>query len=174
MGRQRAVKQLVKIDGKERPVELDGARGSIDGVEAEVTEIEPGLYLLRRGDEQSLAYVDGAAPKLTVEIRRPGADPQVVAAELVSAARAAAQVGVGAATQRPGGAPVTVRSPIPGRVVKVAVKAGDGVTAGQTTVVLEAMKMENELAAPRAGRIAAVLCTAGQAVESGQDLVTIE
>jgi glutaconyl-CoA decarboxylase len=168
LGRKRAV----RIEGKERVVELDGARGSVDGVEAEVTELEPGLYLVRRGDEQSLAYVDGNAPKLTVELRRPGADPQVVAAELVSPARAAPPAGP--ATHRQGGAPVTLRSPIPGRVVKVAVKAGDSVAAGQTTVVLEAMKMENELAAPRAGRIAAVLCTAGQAVESGQDLVTIE
>jgi biotin carboxyl carrier protein len=165
-------KHAVKIEGKERVVELEGARGAVDGVEAEVVEIEPGLYLVRRGDEQSLAYVDGVAPKLTVALRRPGADPQVLAAELVTPARAAAPVG--APTQRQGGAPVTLRSPIPGRVVKVAVKAGDTVAAGQTTVVLEAMKMENELAAPRAGRVAAVLCTAGQAVESGQDLVTIE
>jgi biotin carboxyl carrier protein len=168
-----AVKQYtVKIDGRERVVALEDGRGSVDGVEAEVAEIEPGVYLVRRGAEQSLAYVDGTAPKLTVEIRRPGADPQLVAAELGSAAQATAPGG--AAAQRQGGAPVTIRSPIPGRVVKVAVKPGDTVAAGQTTVVLEAMKMENELAAPRAGRIAAVMCIPGQAVESGQDLVTVE
>jgi glutaconyl-CoA/methylmalonyl-CoA decarboxylase subunit gamma len=47
------------------------------------------------------------------------------------------------------------------------------VKAGQTIVVLEAMKMENELRAPRAGRVTAVRCAEGTAVDAGQDLVTI-
>ena len=66
-----------------------------------------------------------------------------------------------------------MRSPIPGRLIKLLVKAGDAVTAGQTMVVLEAMKMENELAAPRAGRVAEVRCAEGAAVEAGQDLVVV-
>ncbi|HXT96077.1 MAG TPA: acetyl-CoA carboxylase biotin carboxyl carrier protein subunit, partial [Polyangia bacterium] len=70
-------------------------------------------------------------------------------------------------------APVTIRSPIPGRVVKLLVKAEETVQAGQTVVVLEAMKMENELRAPRAGRVTAVRCAEGTAVEAGQDLVVI-
>jgi biotin carboxyl carrier protein len=70
-------------------------------------------------------------------------------------------------------APVTMRSPIPGRVVKLLVKVDDPVKAGQTIVVLEAMKMENELRAPRAGRISVLRCAEGAAVEAGQDLVTI-
>jgi len=72
-----------------------------------------------------------------------------------------------------GAAPVTVRSPIPGRLIKLLVKAGDAVSVGQTMVVLEAMKMENELGAPRAGRVAEVRCTEGAAVEAGQDLVVV-
>jgi biotin carboxyl carrier protein len=47
------------------------------------------------------------------------------------------------------------------------------VTAGQTVIVLEAMKMENELRAPRAGRVTTVQCTEGAAVEAGQDLVVL-
>jgi biotin carboxyl carrier protein len=66
-----------------------------------------------------------------------------------------------------------VRSTIPGRVVKLLVRAGDRVTAGQPTVVLEAMKMENELRAPRAGTVADIRCAEGAAVEAGQDLVVI-
>jgi biotin carboxyl carrier protein len=66
-----------------------------------------------------------------------------------------------------------MRSPIPGRVVKVLVRVDDLVSAGQTTVVLEAMKMENELRAPRAGRVASVHCAEGTAVEAGQDLVVL-
>jgi biotin carboxyl carrier protein len=153
----------VKIDGHE--VRVDAAE-----TEVEVIAVEPGLYLLRRGTEQSLVHVDGAGGKLMVAVRRPGRDPVVVTAEVSDGRRAPP-----AAAARAGGdaAPVTIRSPIPGRVVKVMVKAGDRVTAGQTTVVLEAMKMENELRAPRAGQIEDVRCAEGAAVEAGQDLVTL-
>jgi biotin carboxyl carrier protein len=106
---------------------------------------------------------------MSVEIRRPGADPVVVAAEVGGArVRPAATVKIGGAT-----GPTTMRSPIPGRVVKVLVKVNDPVTAGQTVIVLEAMKMENELRAPRAGRVTTVHCTEGAAVEAGQDLVVL-
>jgi biotin carboxyl carrier protein len=67
----------------------------------------------------------------------------------------------------------TLRAPIPGRVVKVLVKAGDAVKAGQTLVVLEAMKMENELRAPRAGSVTEVRAAEGTAVEAGQELVQL-
>jgi len=149
----------------------------VDGVavDVEIVEAEPGLWVLRQGGEQSIAAVDGTGAKLTVEIRRPGADPVVIAAEIGDAGRANVGVGTGAAGPARGGAtaPVTIRSPIPGRVVKVLVKVDDRVTAGQTTVVLEAMKMENELRAPRAGRVASVSCTEGATVEAGQDLVVL-
>jgi biotin carboxyl carrier protein len=163
----------VKIEGKERLIELEeGEKPRVDGVEVdvEVVAAEPGVWVLRGPGGQSVAAVDGAGAKLTVEIRRPGGDPLVVAAEVADARRAKI-----AAPARAGndGAPATVRSPIPGRVVKLLVKAEDAVTAGQTVVVVEAMKMENELRAPRAGRVIAVRCAEGAAVESGQDLVTI-
>ena len=163
----------VKLDGKERIVELeDGAKPRVDGVEIDVDVVaaEPGSWILRRGSEQTMAIVDRANGKLTVEIRRPGADPLVLATEVADARRAK----IAAPVRGPGDAtPVTLRSPIPGRVVKLLVKPGDAVTAGQTLVVLEAMKMENELRAPRAGRVADVRCAAGAAVEAGQDLATI-
>ena len=72
-----------------------------------------------------------------------------------------------------GGAPITMRSPIPGRLIKLLVKVGDTVAAGQTLIVLEAMKMENELAAPRAGRIAELRVAEGAAVDAAQELVVI-
>ncbi|HEY4392819.1 MAG TPA: biotin/lipoyl-containing protein [Polyangia bacterium] len=163
----------VKVDGKERIVELDETgKPRVDGVEVdvEVVEAERGVWILRGEAGQTVATVDGAGAKLTVEIRRPGGDPLVLAAEVADARRA--QI---AAPTRAGNdtAPATVRSPIPGRVVKLLVKADDAVKAGQTVVVLEAMKMENELRAPRAGRVTAVRCAEGTAVEAGQDLVTI-
>ena len=65
-------------------------------------------------------------------------------------------------------------APIPGRVVKVPVSVGDEVDAGQTLVVLEAMKMENELQAEGPVRVAAVHVEAGQTVEAGSVLVELE
>jgi biotin carboxyl carrier protein len=163
----------VKIAGKERIVEIDvGAKPRVDDVEVdvEVVEAERGVWLLRQGSGQTVAAVDGTGAKMTVEIRRPGADPLVLAADVTDARRAKIAVPARAGSDT---APVTVRSPIPGRVVKLLVKVDDTVKAGQTLVVLEAMKMENELRAPRAGRISIVRCAEGTAVEAGQDLVTI-
>ena len=163
----------VKIDGKERIVEIDDAGVRVDGqpVDVALTQAEPGVWILRRGGEQTVAQVDGRGGKLAVEIRRPGRDAVLVAADVSDARRASI---VAPARTAAGGAPITVRSPIPGRLIKLLVKAGDTVASGQTMVVLEAMKMENELTAPRAGRIAEVRCAEGAAVEAGQDLVIVE
>jgi biotin carboxyl carrier protein len=153
----------VKVDGRE-------VRVDADQTDVDVIKVAPGLYLLRRGTEQSLVHVDGTGNKLTVEVRRPGQDPIVVGAEVSDGRRPA----TAAPARVAGGAPpATIRSPIPGRVVKVMVKPGDKVAAGQTAVVLEAMKMENELRAPRAGEVQDVRCAEGAAVEAGQDLVTL-
>ncbi|HSS38309.1 MAG TPA: biotin/lipoyl-containing protein [Polyangia bacterium] len=129
----------------------------------------PGIWVLRDGIEQTIAQVDGSAPKLTVEIRRPGGDPILVAAEVSEKARA--ETGATASTEGTG--PATLRSPIPGRVAKLLAKVGDKVAAGQTLIVLEAMKMENELRAPRAGSLSELRCAEGAPVEAGQDLATI-
>ena len=67
-----------------------------------------------------------------------------------------------------------VRAQIPGRVVDVRVSAGDLVTPGTTLLVLEAMKMQNEIQAESDARVVAVLCAAGQAVETGAILVRLE
>jgi 3-methylcrotonyl-CoA carboxylase alpha subunit len=67
-----------------------------------------------------------------------------------------------------------ITAPIPGKVVAVKVAPGDEVEIGRPLVVLEAMKMENELAAERAGRVAAVYVAAGATVEAGTVLVELE
>ena len=68
----------------------------------------------------------------------------------------------------------SVRAVMPGRVVRVLVDVGSEVTKGEGLLVIEAMKMENEIQAPRDGRVAAVHVAAGQTVEGGSDLVQIE
>jgi biotin carboxyl carrier protein len=67
-----------------------------------------------------------------------------------------------------------VVAPMPGRVVRVLVGRGDEVTARQGLLVVEAMKMENELRAPRPGRVKEVTVEAGASVEAGRVLVVIE
>ncbi len=64
--------------------------------------------------------------------------------------------------------------PMPGKVVRVLVKPGDEVARGQGVVIVEAMKMENELKAPRAARVAAVHVVEGQGVEKGTLLVEFD
>jgi biotin carboxyl carrier protein len=68
----------------------------------------------------------------------------------------------------------TITAPMPGLVVQVNAEPGQEVSAGQSLVVLQAMKMENELASPAAGTVKAVLVQPGQAVNQGQLLLELE
>jgi biotin carboxyl carrier protein len=81
-------------------------------------------------------------------------------------------MGRAAQSQRRGAA--MVKSPMPGKVVRLLVKAGDELKAGQGVAVVEAMKMENELRAPKDGKVQEVRVREGQAVEAGETLVTLE
>jgi pyruvate carboxylase subunit B len=63
---------------------------------------------------------------------------------------------------------------MPGMIVRVAVQVGDAVHAGQSLIVMEAMKMENELRASTAGTVKAVLAQTGTAVEKGAILLELE
>jgi len=71
------------------------------------------------------------------------------------------------------GAEGTVVAPMPGRVVRLLVAPGDEVAARQPVIVVEAMKMENELRSPKAGTVKDVAVPAGASVEAGRVLVTI-
>jgi biotin carboxyl carrier protein len=68
----------------------------------------------------------------------------------------------------------TIAAPMPGKVVRVLVKPGDEVAEGQGVVVVEAMKMENELKSPKAGKVTEVVAREGQAVEGGAKLLVVE
>ena len=77
----------------------------------------------------------------------------------------------GQGTHRPGGG--LVKAPMPGMVLRVEVEEGQQMSAGAGLLVLEAMKMENEIRAPSGGIIRRVVVRAGQAVERGAELVEI-
>jgi glutaconyl-CoA decarboxylase len=77
-----------------------------------------------------------------------------------------------AAAPVPQGA-ATVSSPMPGKILKVNVKPGDKVSDGDVVIILEAMKMENEIFAPQAGTVAEVRCKEGDSVNSGDVLLVV-
>ena len=66
-----------------------------------------------------------------------------------------------------------VKSPMPGNILKINVSQGQAVKEGDVLIVLEAMKMENEIVAPKAGSVAQIAVSKGQVVETGSPLVVI-
>lgn len=95
-----------------------------------------------------------------------------------AAAPAAAPVAASPAAPVPA-APVnlaageTVAAPMPGNILRIEVNQGDTVKAGQILVVLEAMKMENEILAPKDGTVAQVVTSKGAVVDTGSPLIII-
>ena len=67
----------------------------------------------------------------------------------------------------------TVKSPMPGVVLKIQVQQGQAVKTGQVLLILEAMKMENEIVAPKDGTVAQIVTSKGASVESGTPLVVL-
>lgn len=100
---------------------------------------------------------------------RPAAAPRAAASVAAPAPVAAAPVAKAA-----GGSAASVRSQLAGRIVSVDVAAGADVKAGQQLLVLEAMKMNTPVVAPRDGKIAAIHVAAGDTVEEHQALVDVE
>ena len=97
-------------------------------------------------------------------------DGRIVPVTLVAPGRG--RSGSGATTEKAAG-PIQIVSPMPGRIVKVLVRPGDVVAARQGLLVVEAMKMENELRAPRAGTVAEVRVSEGAPVEANVVLAVI-
>ncbi len=112
---------------------------------------------VENGKAVLLDEYDAAAP---VAAATPAA-----AAPAAPAAAPAAPVAVGAGE--------SVNAPMPGTILKVNVNKGDAVKAGQVLVVLEAMKMENEILAPRDGVVSQVITSKGSNVDTGAPLVVL-
>jgi glutaconyl-CoA/methylmalonyl-CoA decarboxylase subunit gamma len=108
------------------------------------------------------------APVLTVApvatTPAPVATPAPAAAPAPAATPAPAAVGAG---------DTTVNAPMPGKVVKVLLQAGQAVKKGEVVLILEAMKMQNEISSPVAGTIKSVQVTSGQNVKPGEILAVI-
>lgn len=164
------MKYVVTIAGREFQVEVAGDRVTIDGrsVLASIarTAASPELRLTLDGRSHSLAVegqdeigwrlVDrGAVRDVAIEDERTRH-----IRSLAGPAKSASSGGL-------------VKAPMPGLVIRIEVAEGDIVSAGAGLLVLEAMKMENELKAPAAGTVRAIHVSAGQAVEKGQLLLEL-
>lgn len=68
----------------------------------------------------------------------------------------------------------TISAPMPGTILEIKVNQGDTVTEGQVLLLLEAMKMENEIVAPRSGKVAAINTAKGASVNTGDPLISLE
>jgi glutaconyl-CoA/methylmalonyl-CoA decarboxylase subunit gamma len=155
-----------KLDGNRVRVTRDGNTRVYEAVRVAGNPRASTWSLLPEGGgKQVLVDVDGVAPDLTVTVDNKGVPLKLTSARAKVAGRAAPPPKLG---------PSAVLSPMPGKVVKVLVAVGDEVKSGQGVVVVEAMKMENELKAPKDGKIKAVAVKEGQPVEAGQNLVTLE
>ena len=108
--------------------------------------------------------VNGVAYSVSVEETAAGAAPVAAAAPVAPAAPKAAAGAAGA---------VAVKAPMPGNILDVKVKAGASVKAGDVLVILEAMKMENEIVAPQDGTVASINVNKGDTVNSGDVLVSM-
>lgn len=119
--------------------------------------------------------VNGVAYDVTVEETAGGAPVPAAAPAPAAPAPTAAPAPAAAPAAAPGGAAgaVSVSAPMPGNILDVRVKPGDSVKAGDTLLILEAMKMENEISAPQDGTIASVNVAKGDTVNSGDLLCTM-
>lgn len=122
--------------------------------------------------------VNGVTYAVEVEevggVSTPAAAPVPAPAAPVAPVAPAAPAPAPAAPAAPAAGGNTVTSPMPGTVLNIKVAAGQSVNAGDVLLILEAMKMENEINAPAAGTIDTVAVAAGQAVNAGDVLFTLK
>ena len=169
------MKLLVSVDGKNGELRFERRDDVLDfdyrrdgvsatGRDASLIEVEPGIFSVLiegRSYEAKVVsapggyHVDLGGHRSFIEVR----DPR----EMARARRA----GEGEGRQN-------VTSPMPGKVVRVLVAEGDEVEAGAGLVVVEAMKMQNEMKAPKAGRVVQLTAVVGDTVGAGDVLAAIE
>ncbi len=165
----------IEHDGSQSSLEWSGALedlrfaftrngGAPDERPASIVEVQPGIYsVLSNGRSYEVKIVpaaggwavdvDGHHFVLRVADPREGGRRSQLAAH---------------------GGPIRLSVPMPGKIVRILVEPGDTVEAGQGLIVVEAMKMQNEVKAPRAGRIVSLPAAPGASVTPGETLAILE
>jgi len=165
------MRYLVDVNGERITVELDGAHATVDGHRHDVVLTHvPGtpVRLVRIGEQVHRVVARRGQGRgswsLDIDGRRVEAEALDERMRAIKDLTAAAAVSSG---------PAPLLAPMPGLVVRIAVAVGDVVSAGQGLVMIEAMKMENELRTPAAGVVTAIRVSTGQAVDKGAVLVEL-
>jgi pyruvate carboxylase subunit B len=165
------VKYIVDIDGERMEVHLDADGVRVDGelVHAHIADVEgTPIRLLTVGSELHRVAVRRGDVRGRYSLWMNGRRYEVEA--LDERTRSIRDLTAAAATAS---GPRPLVAPMPGLIVRVNVRVGDVVEAGQGLVVMEAMKMENELRSASAGTVKAILALAGTAVEKGAVVVEL-
>ena len=143
-------------------IEANRVRGTIDGnaFDADAVDVSPGIYSV---------MIQGCAFEIRVERRAEGLQINTQGREYSAAVRDPLQwLRRDAALEAQGRQKVI--APMPGKIVRLLVGAGDRVEAGQSVLVVEAMKMQNEVRSPKSGKVEKLLVSEGQAVTAGETL----
>ena len=159
------------VNGRTVSVSLGPEGISVDGdpIEARIEEVDgtPIVLLIAGGTLHRLAVRRGDGRgrySIWSESHR-------FEVEALDERRRAIRDMAGASSEDTGPAPLV--APMPGLVVRINVEAGDPIRAGQPLVVMEAMKMEHTVTAPRAGKVDRVFCAAGEQVKEGAELLVL-
>jgi biotin carboxyl carrier protein len=149
----------VERGGGQVIVELSGRRVAVD-----VEEISEGAYSL---------LIDGRSYDVTVGIEENQYHVSVNRSQFEVCLRNPRKLRNRPALGRDSAGPMSVAAPMPGKIVKLLVREGETVSEGQGVIVIEAMKMQNELKAPRTGTVEAIRVTENQAVNAGESLLVV-
>jgi len=166
------LKLLFEIDGQTIEAEFNFANGRAQLVhegqtyEAQVSEPEPGLFVVILNGRVYRGGLD-RLPTGETEVTVNGRRTQV-------AVRDRKRLRTGSGTGGRSGGPAKLTAPMPGKIVRLLCAPGDEVTSGQGILVVEAMKMQNEVQSPKAGKVAEVCVREGQTVNAGEVLAIVE
>ncbi|MEZ4429611.1 MAG: biotin/lipoyl-containing protein [Nannocystaceae bacterium] len=139
-----------------------GAQVEVDGEVFEVRAAPDGAVLVRAADRQHLVSPDPQPRPTHATLAGCGHTLTIrTAQEAALAAALSAGAGAGAGASK-------ITAPMPGRVVKILVAAGEAVEQGAPVIIVEAMKMENEMYAPGAGVVRTIAVAEGDTVDGGQ------
>jgi len=161
------VKLELDIDGKPLAAEFAFADGSAELKDADqvyvaqVSEPEPGLFVV---------LINGRVYRCTPEGGEMIVNGQCISVAVRDKKRLRGKAGNDAS----GTGRASLISPMPGKIVRILVSPGDEVAANQSVLIVEAMKMQNEVMSPKAGKVAEIRVTEGQTVNAGETLAVIE